>query len=76
MQPAPPFALLPRTQDGANIEIAEEIGQDNMFIFGARAERVPQASAGRAALQLHGPCCTPSGQQMHRAPACLHTHCC
>lgn len=32
-------------QDGANIEIAQEIGQDNMFIFGALDDRVPQVRA-------------------------------
>ncbi|PRW61146.1 starch phosphorylase [Chlorella sorokiniana] len=41
-------ALIIGTMDGANIEIAEEIGQDNMFIFGALADRVPQLRKERA----------------------------
>jgi len=32
--------LILGTLDGANIEIREEIGEDNMIIFGARAEEV------------------------------------
>jgi starch phosphorylase len=34
--------LIIGTMDGANIEIAEEIDRDNMFIFGAEAHEVPE----------------------------------
>ena len=38
-------SLIIGTMDGANIEIAREIGEENMFIFGARKEQASPLKA-------------------------------
>lgn len=35
--------LIIGTLDGANIEIADEIGHENMFIFGLKTDEINQA---------------------------------
>lgn len=39
--------LIIGTLDGANVEIREEIGEDNFFLFGAEADEVPKLRKDR-----------------------------
>jgi starch phosphorylase len=43
--------LIIGTMDGANVEIAEEIGEENMFVFGASADAVGRLRAERASFK-------------------------
>lgn len=45
-------SLIIGTMDGANVEIAEEIGEDNMFIFGHRAPEIARLRQERPHLQV------------------------
>jgi len=40
--------ILIGTLDGANVEIREEVGEDNFFLFGARAEEIAGLRKERA----------------------------
>ena len=44
-------SLIIGTMDGANVEIAEEIGEANMFIFGATADQVGKLRAERGSFR-------------------------
>jgi len=51
-------SLIIGTMDGANVEIAEEIGEENMFIFGVRAPDVARLRAERRDLKASAGCPT------------------
>lgn len=44
-------SLIIGTMDGANVELAEEIGEENLFIFGVRADEVPRLRLEREGYQ-------------------------
>lgn len=44
--------LIIGTMDGANIEIAEEVGKENMFVFGIDAEDLSRLREERASFKV------------------------
>jgi glycogen phosphorylase len=48
--------LIIGTMDGANIEIAEECGKENMFVFGVDEAKVPALREGRATFKTDPRC--------------------
>ena len=46
-------SLIIGTMDGANVEIAEEIGEQNMFIFGHLAHEIAGLRQQRPSLQVN-----------------------
>lgn len=59
--------ILIGTLDGANVEIREEVGEDNFFLFGARAHEIAglrkERSQGKVSLETL--CFLPSGTDIN-----------
>ena len=60
-------SLIIGTMDGANVEIAQEIGEQNMFIFGVRAPEVARLREERSSYKVRniGWCVSYWHQQSH-----------
>lgn len=77
--------ILIGTLDGANVEIREEVGDENFFLFGARAHEIPGLRKERAEGKVSSPrqnttaCFLPSYavvrlRLIHQEPH-IHFHC-
>jgi starch phosphorylase len=56
--------LIIGTLDGANVEIREEIGNQNFFLFGVQADDVPRCRKERMAGHVCSISFLPSGSEM------------
>jgi glucan phosphorylase len=59
--------LIIGTMDGANIEIAEESGKENMFVFGVDADDVPRLRKERKNLKTDKRCAAAQAAEGHES---------